>query len=179
VEPGSQPLKKAIEAVKFPQDDRVAKGIAISIALVPWQVALVAAEIRVNSKAQFCGGIIVGPRWILTAAHCVDEGTNANQVEILIGTDTLISGGRRVTIAPNGIRIHEKWKPPSHNFDIALIQTSKDLAGKAIESLPIAKGDLITGQMIMVSGWGRLAYTDSAGSPVLLAAEVPYVLSEN
>src|SRR5260370_40006261 len=58
---GSVPLRRAIDAFKREesQNERVVGGHPTTIAKNPWQVALLAAAVPLNSKAQFCGGVIV------------------------------------------------------------------------------------------------------------------------
>ncbi|MDO3398190.1 trypsin-like serine protease, partial [Nocardioides sp. SOB44] len=44
---------------------RIVGGVVASIQDLPWQVALL------RNGAQICGGIIIAPQIVLTAAHCV------------------------------------------------------------------------------------------------------------
>lgn len=45
-------------------DGRIVGGFEIDIKDVPWQVSLQ------TSGFHICGGSIISPKWILTAAHC-------------------------------------------------------------------------------------------------------------
>lgn len=45
-------------------DGRIVGGFEIDIRQAPWQVSLH------TDGSHFCGGSIIGDKWVLTAAHC-------------------------------------------------------------------------------------------------------------
>jgi secreted trypsin-like serine protease len=174
---GSLPLKRVLDAYarNDSSDNRILVGKKTTIAENPWQVALVATAVPSNLKAQFCGGSIIAKRWVLTAAHCVDQNTLPSQISVLVGTESLRSGGQRVTVVEHGIIVHEKWNPQTHDFDAALINVSSDLPGTAIQPFSSTDPAVGVGQLVRITGWGALAWRAPSGSKDLQLTEVPYV----
>lgn len=173
-EAGSKPLKRVLEAFDRGQGPpRIVGGrVVANIAEHPWQVALVAARIPTNVDGQFCGGSIVGTQWIATAAHCVDSGTQASQVQVLSGTASLEKGGQRVGVG--AIAVHPRWNPDTSDFDIAILRVSGNFDARS--AVGVAVGDqLKVGQDIAITGWGALAWRDPKGSTSLREAVVPFV----
>ena len=154
------------------QDVRIVGGKPAKIRDNPWQVALLSARVPVNTQAQFCGGSIVAPRWVVTAAHCVDRGTLPSQVAILVGTQSLQSGGRRVEATT--IIVNENWTRQTHDFDIALVEVGADLGGTAI-AWDATGSEHPLALPIRITGWGRTSMSASAGTRILQGVSVPYV----
>jgi secreted trypsin-like serine protease len=143
----------------------------------PWQVALLKG--KVSSPDQFCGGSIVAPEWILTAAHCVDNGLvemDPANVDILAGTLFLSAGGMRVDAA--AIHIHPGWgqtEAARYDNDAALIRLKAPLTVGA--AIALDAGQVQLPPNIMVSGWGAI-WEGGPGSNHLLRVEVPVVAQD-
>jgi secreted trypsin-like serine protease len=152
-------------------------GWPASIVKHPWQVALLAAAVPANERAQFCGGSMIADRWVVTAAHCVDGGTEPSQVEVLSGTSS-IACGERVKVTK--IEVNPSWNPQTHDFDIALLEVEKNLSGLAITGLTSASepAHLRANSTITVSGWGALAFGNSLGTAQLQEVSIPFVSRE-
>lgn len=136
-------------------------GVATNINVIPWQVLL-----EVNG-ADACGGSIIAPGWIITAAHCV-EGRTAAQLKVYAGISqrSQKSTGQMRTVAQ--IIIHQNWgaNPNSVNDnDIALLRLNTPLTFNTnVQSIRYATdrdatiGLTNVGISARISGWGLLGW---------------------
>lgn len=184
-EQGSVPLidalsvsegKGHLEGVRF--RPRIVGGENAEIKDTPWQVSIIAGESTSNLSGHFCGGSLIKPNWVLTAAHCVNRGTMPDQVDIISGTDDLQSGGKRSSVKQ--IIIHERYNANTNDNDIALLKLSRRVKASSVRApirLITAQEETVkvkAGETVLISGWG---YTKENGdvSPKLQRATVPVV----
>ncbi|HYD29826.1 MAG TPA: serine protease, partial [Azospirillaceae bacterium] len=147
-----------LSAVEGRADDKIVGGRPAAAGSWPWQVAIVAAGNTDNADAQFCGGSLIGPRWVLTAAHCVAEGgvvTSPASIKVLMGTHSLSTGGRRLAV--ERIVVHPAYDEATSDNDIALVKLSSTVLGRAIRLMtPELEPQLLPlGITGTVTGWGR------------------------
>ena len=139
----------------------------------PFFVALVDSRIANNLNAQFCGGTLVGPSHVLTAAHCV-SGTKPKQLQLLVGTLSLREGGRRINAKT--ITIHPDYKGGDHDVAvIALATPVNDITPvKFVDSAATEKDVAPSGAPTKGAGYGATS-EGGPGSDVVLEVEVPIV----
>src|SRR5262249_47191359 len=78
--------------------DAIVGGDAAPVGQWPWMAAILDSSETDAGMAQFCGGVVIGQRRILTAAHCVIDRTS-DEVDVLVGRTRLSEKqGRRIGV---------------------------------------------------------------------------------
>ncbi|XP_035905361.1 trypsin 3A1-like [Anopheles stephensi] len=121
-------------------------GAKVNIEEVPYQVALFRGD-SLN-----CGGTIIGPRWILSSYHCVQDLDPANHA-VVVGTDKPWQGAR---IPVKNIVV------PSELFDgalydVAMLQLAQSLHyDETVQCLRLLRSPdaLVPGKPATISGFG-------------------------
>lgn len=152
---------------------RVVGGVPTTISEHPWQVALIRSAGAEPQRQQFCGGSLVQPDIVVTAAHCVDNPIvllDAARLDVVAGTTSYTSGGERLDV--DAIFVHPQWNSTSMDYDIAVLKLASPAAqGRPV---PLKTTEVAPATQVTVSGWGATA-EGSAGSRDLLMASFPVV----
>lgn len=127
-------------------------------------VATVVVEITDLAQSSSCGASFLGDKWVLTAAHCVDEQT-ASQIKINVGEYNLADGADKA-IQVNRIYMHPDYDNVNFNNDVALLELTESVDTTAISIVDdISTANFAAQNSIAtVMGWGgRLGYEPSEG----------------
>ncbi|XP_077565118.1 trypsin-1-like [Haemaphysalis longicornis] len=152
------------------KDDRIVGGTAAKEAEFPWQVSI---QTKSDSD-HFCGGSVIAPDIILTAAHCVDD-TTADTLSVQAGLLDLKnppSYSQRRSVA--GLIVHESFSRMSNDIAVLRLDSPFNLtaSGGHIGTVCLPPVGYSLRGSVTVTGWG----TTSSGGPSsskLLAVSVP------
>ena len=155
---------------------KIINGTTAASSSHPFQVGLLYKAEPDNFFAQYCGGSLVRPNVVVTAAHCSDFVT-ANEVQVLTGARRLDGTGTRRNVA--GIIVHPAWDPATSNNDVAVWILTTSASGIPLAKL--ATSDPATGTNLLATGWGDTTDSESTASfPIeLKQVNVPLVSRAN
>lgn len=151
---------------------KVVGGVVAAPSTHPFQIGIVAKRIRNNFQAQFCGGTLVAERYVVTAAHCIEDVTNAYaQIQVLVGTQRLDRSGRRIGVAE--VLMHPLYDGWTLDYDVAVLRLTTPVTGIPFASLA-ASEPTVAGTILRSSGWGSLVYGGPKPSS-LMEVDLPFV----
>lgn len=143
----------------------------------PWMVALVRFDRDSVEEGHFCGGILIHPKWILTAAHCVDD-YDSGAFEIAVSDGDLTANVD--LYRSDGVFIHPEADilRVSRSCDIALIRLAEPILDVEPVQLERAASALSVGRRVKSIGWGATNYVSETDSTSSILKEVESVITE-
>ena len=142
----------------------------------PWQVFVMIRNDD-GKRYSYCGGSVVAPRWVLTAAHCVVKRSSGvvspNRVKVRVGTQNRRKGGRWINVT--AVRSHEGYRFKEN--DIALLRLARPAGVESIELPDAARVASIAahGTRTTATGWGTLWEDGKGAADHLMEVELPVV----
>ncbi|XP_077065361.1 plasminogen activator, urokinase b [Siphateles boraxobius] len=145
---------------------KIVGGALSAVELHPWMAAVF--SMRSRGRAFTCGGSLISPCWILTAAHCFPDGaqTDVHKLSVVLGknaiNETDIENDQEFSVSE--LFIHEHFDNTDGNFDndIALLKIRSPDGRCAKESrsvktvcIPKSHHSLRRGTSCEVTGYGK------------------------
>ncbi|XP_045347101.1 complement factor D isoform X2 [Leopardus geoffroyi] len=118
------------------------------------------ASVQVKGK-HLCGGFLVSERWVLSAAHCVEDLADG-KLQVLLGAHSLSQPepSKRLYDVLRAVP-HPDSRPDTIDHDLLLLQLSeKAELGPAVQPLAWQRldRDVAAGTLCDVAGWGVVTH---------------------
>ncbi|GAB0092731.1 hypothetical protein DMENIID0001_077620 [Sergentomyia squamirostris] len=139
-------------------EGRIIGGYPVNIGNIPYQVS-----VRTYGSHS-CGGSILNENTVVTAAHCTSDFLTMildlllNVFSVRVKSSYHASGGQVIRVAK--IIQNPQYNSQTVDYDISLLKLEKALTfGDGVQPIPLLNsGDVVPdGDLITVSGWGRLS----------------------
>uniref|UniRef100_A0AAG5DTW9 Peptidase S1 domain-containing protein n=1 Tax=Anopheles atroparvus TaxID=41427 RepID=A0AAG5DTW9_ANOAO len=152
-------LASADESLRASQwEGRIIGGLDAVRGQFPYQVSL-----RTLADFHFCGGAIIGDRWILTAAHCA-LGRKPAELVAVVGSLSKSRGGQTHEIMQ--LIVHPNFNEWTQENDVAVLRTRLAFSfNSMVFPVRMARTYTPEARAVLASGWG-LATLTSLAEPV-------------
>jgi len=158
---------------QVPPEEKIVGGSEAVPHSIPWQVSLR----RKSDNFHFCGGSLLDPTTVITAAHCTEIWDYASEVVVVAGDHSQRNDdGTEQTVEVDQLIVHENYGAGhAYENDIALwlLSTPFDLTD-AVQGVTLPEALQESTGSCDVSGWGTLSAGGSTPD-VLMVVSVPVV----
>lgn len=122
-----------------------------------------------SGGSHFCGGSVIASTWILTAAHCVPDGSAAG-LTVRVGSNNNTSGGTVIPVSQ--VIVHPNYANGYHDAALLRLASAVPVNVTPITLATAANDNLeADGTTVTVAGWGDI-------NPVTMGLLAPATMQE-
>ncbi|KAG7259140.1 hypothetical protein CRUP_020677 [Coryphaenoides rupestris] len=142
---------------------RIVRGHHSDITDQPWQVAINVYRRRSKKHLHLCGGILIDSCWVLSAAHCFEEGFKASELQAVLGrTFRKENSSSEQIFQVERFWVHQDFDTETYDNDIALLKLKTDIGICAVHSPEVLPACLPEPGLVLpdwteceISGYGK------------------------
>ncbi|KAJ8720329.1 hypothetical protein PYW07_012372 [Mythimna separata] len=160
-------------------ENRIVGGTVAGNNAHPYFAGLLVNLVGITDRYSVCGSSLLSANRLVTAAHCWFDGRNQGwQIVVVLGTNTPLTGGTRVTTSD--VVVHPSYNTANINNDIAVIRLPTNVGfSNSIRPIALPSGfDLwmtFAGSWAVVAGFGRTSDQSTSVASVISQANVQVV----
>ncbi|KAM4671176.1 acrosin-like [Amazona ochrocephala] len=143
----------------------------------PWIVSI--QTILQRRMVHICGGSLISPQWVLSAAHCFMEARYIPMWRVVIGATQLSQLGPEVQVRRiKQVIVHELYTDISEGNDIALLELDRPVqCSDYIQLACVPDTSLAVSHLTdcYISGWGSMEAGSGETADILQEAKVQLI----